>query len=324
MNKTVKIILYVLLALMALAILYRVVRLILLYFKVKKAFDVALSNTKYCPPQKICQPTNKELKQQLPNLQEPLEWNIEIAKYCSIIIYSISTGASNKVRPSYPAGLNVINEFYDNKSGPIFGSLLSDKNKNLWLSFRGTLSEQEWKQDTDFKQDPMFQPKQIKNFLKGLNQESSPSIHQGFVEVYMNFRDDLYKALEQYNPTKTTNLVVSGHSLGAAISTLVGADLRNSGYENVIVYNFASPKVGNHDFCHLVDQTLNLPVYRVVNISDIVPDLPLSVSPNIDSPNNPYMYEHCGTIIPFSSNRLSILNNHLIPVYMDGLANMPS
>jgi len=40
---------------------------------------------------------------------------------------------------------------------------------------------------------------------------------------------------------------VTGHSLGAAMSTFAAADLNNLGY-SVILYNYGSPRVGDNNF----------------------------------------------------------------------------
>ena len=47
---------------------------------------------------------------------------------------------------------------------------------------------------------------------------------------------------------KNKTIIVSGHRLGAAIATLVGIDLLQSGYTNIVVYSFASPRIGDNVF----------------------------------------------------------------------------
>ena len=138
---------------------------------------------------------------------------------------------------------------------------------------------------------------------------------------FLYFRNDLLSTIQQINPDKNKLIVISGHSIGAAVATLVGVDLAQSGYTNIVVYTFACPRIGDNTFKTIVDDTLKLPVYRVVNISDLIPNSPLSVQPNLNDPKNPYIYIHCGFLIPFQINRLSIENNHAIPAYMAGLEN---
>lgn len=68
-------------------------------------------------------------------------------------------------------------------------------------------------------------------------------------------------------------IVVTGHSLGAAIATLAAAQLRNSGY-TVALYNFGSPRVGGTKISSYIT---NQPGgnYRVTHWNDPVPKLPL-------------------------------------------------
>jgi predicted lipase len=190
------------------------------------------------------------------------------------------------------------------------------------ISFRGTLSSKEWEQDFTYQQESMFQKQTVKqitlDFLTTVSGKVA-NVHKGFVDVYMKFRNDLSSTLLKINPNKNKKIIISGHSLGAAISTIAGADLVQSGYKDVGVYNFASPRVGDQTFADLVNIELKLPVYRLVNISDMVPNMPPSVSPNFEDYDNPYMYVHCGKMVYFQINRLSVLNNHLIPAYMTGL-----
>lgn len=129
------------------------------------------------------------------------------------------------------------------------------------------------------------------------------------------FRKELLDTLLKIDKDKNKKIIVSGHSLGAGISTVVGADLANDGYK-VVVYNFASPRVGDQNFCKLIS-SLKLKIFRVV-----IPTLPPSVSPNFKDPENPYQYIHCGILKAFSDSWKSLLNNHLMGVYINALQNM--
>ena len=139
------------------------------------------------------------------------------------------------------------------------------------------------------------------------------------MDVYKNVKKDLEDILEKINSNKDKPIIIFGHSLGAAISTISGIDLFHKNY-SVVVYNYASPKIGNQSLCDIIDDSIN--VFRIVNTSDIVPNLPASVSPNFKDINKPYIYSHCGILKSFNDNWLSTLNNHLIPVYMKGLETM--
>jgi triacylglycerol lipase len=323
MNKYIK---HVLLTIVFSIIIYLIIKVIILYVKIKKAINISIVNSAFCKKER-CEPSSSQLVQSYPNNIDVNKWQLDVAKYCSVIIYSIEKAAQDKVKPLYPFKLSMVKELYDNKEDPIFGVIFTDDN-NIWISFRGSLTSNEWEQDFSYQQENMFKTAKHKQIQLDILQNTSKkaNVHQGFINVYMKFRDELLSTLKKLDKTK--NVIISGHSLGAAIATLVGIDIAQYGRKNVVVYNFASPRIGDNVFKSIVDNmygtNVSLPVYRVVNICDIVPSIPLSVTPNMDDKDNPYIYVHCGVIINFQQNRLSVLNNHIIPVYMKGLEDMHS
>jgi triacylglycerol lipase len=325
MNKNLKYFLIALLILIIAIILYFIIKFIIFYFNAKKALYNALTNSKYCGKED-CDPTPSQLIQTLPESININIWQQNVAKYCINIIYSIKIAALNKTKPIYPIDLISVKELYDNKNDPIFGTIFTQtQSDNIWISFRGSLTSNEWKEDFIMKQESLFQtPQNIKqvqlDFLTTSTGETA-NVHKGFVDIYTNFRNDLLSTIQQINTDKKKLIIISGHSIGAAVATLVAVDLAQSGYTNIVVYTFACPRIGDNTFKTIVDDTLKLPVYRVVNISDLIPNSPLSVQPNLNDTTNPYMYLHCGFLIPFQINRLSIKGNHGIPTYMAGLEN---
>jgi hypothetical protein len=78
------------------------------------------------------------------------------------------------------------------------------------------------------------------------------------------------------NPaTADYSLIVTGHSIGAAIATLAAAELRSLGYY-VDLYTFGSPRVGNAAFVDYVES--QSPAlgnnYRMTHLNDPVPQIP--------------------------------------------------
>lgn len=70
--------------------------------------------------------------------------------------------------------------------------------------------------------------------------------------------------------------VFTGHSLGAALSTIACHDqilLGNSPKAQTILYNFGSPRVGNYPYAQSVVDTIPV-IFRVVRYKDIVTHLP--------------------------------------------------
>lgn len=313
MDKTLKTVICLVVASLIFYLVYRIVKLLITYSETTSALSKSINNSNYCNTQR-CIPTASQLVEVLPITITTSEYQNDVAKYSSLIVYSIENGGETKTAPLYPAALTIVKELYTYSGDPVFGVIATTDN-TIWISFRGSFSYTDWKQDLEYKQEPLC--------LNSDFQFAQPTcpygkIHSGFANVYMTFRKELLESLALINPG-TKNIIISGHSLGAAVATLVGVDLAQFGYTNIAVYNFASPYVGDESFKELVDDTLKLPVYRIVNTCDIVPVLPLSVSPNFLDNSKPYIYVHCGIAKSFQKNRLSIVNNHLIPVYMEGL-----
>lgn len=298
-------------------IIYIIVKLILVYLKYKSAFNNVWFNTKYCG-EKICSSMSPIPKQ--PKDINLTEWNTDIAKYSAETVYRIEKASQDKVKINYLPELDVLKELYNNYEDPVFGSIMENSNA-IWISFRGTQTGTDFIQDLKVQQETYMDSSssgQVE-FKLFKNNNLKPLIHKGFMEIYDKFRKEILDTLEKYNPTKEKPIVVSGHSLGAAISTIVGFDLSQNNY-SVVVYNYASPRIGDKTLCELINNTLK--VFRVVNTADIVPNLPASVTPNFKDVDNPYIYVHCGILKSFTDNWFSMLNNHLIPVYMKALESM--
>eukprot|EP00330_Aristerostoma_sp_ATCC50986_P009396 CAMPEP_0114587870 /NCGR_PEP_ID=MMETSP0125-20121206/10720_1 /TAXON_ID=485358 ORGANISM="Aristerostoma sp., Strain ATCC 50986" /NCGR_SAMPLE_ID=MMETSP0125 /ASSEMBLY_ACC=CAM_ASM_000245 /LENGTH=361 /DNA_ID=CAMNT_0001783993 /DNA_START=69 /DNA_END=1154 /DNA_ORIENTATION=+ len=91
---------------------------------------------------------------------------------------------------------------------------------------------------------------------------------------------DRYKVVRQhflenithyYNQYSDYTFVITGHSLGAALSTHAALDVVLSNIiprEQVVVYNFGSPRVGNYAFAQKYDEVI-ITNWRVVHYNDI-------------------------------------------------------
>jgi triacylglycerol lipase len=88
--------------------------------------------------------------------------------------------------------------------------------------------------------------------------------------------------------------VVTGHSLGAALTTLFVMENDTKGKFDICnSCTFASPRVGNMEFVRTFNQ-LPIDSWRIVNLLDIVPKLPPHIPVLLD-------YDHVDTAYPFSS-----------------------
>jgi triacylglycerol lipase len=143
------------------------------------------------------------------------------------------------------------------------------------VTFRGTESVEDWLHNLDFVQEPY----QI--------DPAYGSVHKGFQLYYLTLRDSVLNLLNQADAA-CTRLIVTGHSLGAAISELAAPDLLKAGIRGLKpeVQNFAGPRVGAPDFAASFNRDIPT-CFRVVNIWDIVPRLPPLLLP-------PFLFEHVG------------------------------
>ena len=103
-------------------------------------------------------------------------------------------------------------------------------------------------------------------------------VHEGFLDqygaMYLHYLDEVEKAHEQYPQHR---LIVTGHSLGAALATLAAGDIRKLKdpwyLANTELYTYGSPRVGNEALARFLSNQSPLS-YRVTSMHDLVPRLP--------------------------------------------------
>ena len=80
------------------------------------------------------------------------------------------------------------------------------------------------------------------------------------------------------NKHGASEIIVTGHSLGGALSTLSGYFLRKKYGGMVKLYNFGCPRVGNESFYKKMKSMFGSTAYRVVHKDDIVPHWPKAIT----------------------------------------------
>ena len=114
-------------------------------------------------------------------------------------------------------------------------------------------------------------------------------VHSGFWSIYSSLRTSLLSAIGN------SDVIITGHSLGGALSTIASLDLPNV----IATYTFASPRVFNPLGASLVNS------FRTYNTEDIVPALPPAVFLE-------WEYAHPPTGgIPFTISDLTVDANHV-------------
>ncbi|CAM9163605.1 unnamed protein product [Ectocarpus sp. 4 AP-2014] len=137
-------------------------------------------------------------------------------------------------------------------------------------------------------------PSSVKNWIDDLEATTVPNtygglceqcqVHRGFLAAYDLVKDQVRYAIGQhmqYNPH--VQILITGHSLGAALAVLCFLDLRvnrglgqgpNSSVSFAPIYLFGSPRVGNEAFATLTTRP-GVSIFRLVHHRDPVPHLPL-------------------------------------------------
>lgn len=94
-------------------------------------------------------------------------------------------------------------------------------------------------------------------------------LHRGFCAAAGSVYDGILAALP-----KSARVVVSGHSLGGAVATIIADWLLSGGYQVETVITFGSPRVGNRAWARTYNRLLAERTYRIVNAGDPVPHVP--------------------------------------------------
>jgi hypothetical protein len=165
------------------------------------------------------------------------------------------------------------------------------------VAIRGTEGIHEWINDAEFLMVPC-------PFLAGAGHTED-----GFTAMYLSMTTSLdptcpslVKTLASLAfPRPVTSLTITGHSLGAAIATLLALDVAaNTQYKNPTVYTYASPRTGGPNFAATYNQVVP-DTYRIAGRLDLVPKLPL-----------PPLYEHVLGLFEINSVQLGILPKILV------------
>ena len=109
------------------------------------------------------------------------------------------------------------------------------------------------------------------------------NVHSGFTKAYDNCKHDLYSCinilLHKYNKRKKDiDLVIVGHSMGAALAILFVCDLYSCKvkFKNIKVYSLCSPRIGNKKFTEYFINNIckYCDFYNIKNKRDFVRFLP--------------------------------------------------
>mgnify|MGYP003328226683 CR=1 FL=1 len=126
----------------------------------------------------------------------------------------------------------------------------------LFVAFRGSSNLENWIDDAQFSHTCF---------------NNNICIDKGFHKLYEKLNQTIIKKLNKH---QNKNLLITGHSLGAALATLLTYEL-NKDY-NISLVTFGSPRVGNKEFVKDMLKHSFLS-NRVTHYFDIVPHLPQEI-----------------------------------------------
>jgi triacylglycerol lipase len=191
-------------------------------------------------------------------------------------------------------------------AGTVFGLIGNNPEpavKTAFVAFRGTQTQSEWLQNFNIVT-TAYRP--VPNF---------GDVHMGWMALYDTIRDSLASNLAAAC-AGCDQLVLAGHSLGAALAVLAAPDIVKNMPPKLEpkLTTFGGPRAGLHDFAVAFNTTIES-CFRVVNQFDVVPHLPLPF------PRLPY--EHVGVQIAVDSGGpIDQAYRHSLVAYRSGLDNL--
>lgn len=192
---------------------------------------------------------------------------------------------------------NPLNSF-DLRTLPFGFIAVNEKDKELYVALRGTMTSEEWRNNFAFKmtencpnsnilglvhrgfhsiftfgyQDTLRKPSntliRAKHFL---TRKKNSLVHQKTISI----SDSIFEAIVNNNWHKRGyRIFITGYSLGGALAMLAGQMLlsRDAKYVEILsICTFGAPRTGNEGFAAWFQ---SLDVVRYVNSEDIVPTMP--------------------------------------------------
>jgi len=180
------------------------------------------------------------------------------------------------------------------------GSIVYRPSKNeIVVGFRGSVYDKDWE----------------RNLQLDMLEEGNVRIHRGFKQRYQDIVSrendgqvlngmlhNILQVIDSENiDIHQTQMILTGHSAGAALATVTAFSLIRSSYFNlaenqICLVTFSSPRVGNDHFAKELERSLGiLNVLRFTCSSDTVPHVPLESSG----------YKHAGIEIPITLTEIA-------------------
>eukprot|EP00573_Skeletonema_grethae_P012825 CAMPEP_0201694300 /NCGR_PEP_ID=MMETSP0578-20130828/6621_1 /ASSEMBLY_ACC=CAM_ASM_000663 /TAXON_ID=267565 /ORGANISM="Skeletonema grethea, Strain CCMP 1804" /LENGTH=385 /DNA_ID=CAMNT_0048179969 /DNA_START=8 /DNA_END=1165 /DNA_ORIENTATION=+ len=172
----------------------------------------------------------------------------------------------------------------------VYGVVKDIVNKRVTVVFRGSTGgdTRDWQTNFTAQLEDLRTPKLLKGSLKGKLKERL-LVHRGFYEYIFNNSladgaqryDMILEDIKPFVEQEGYKLYVTGHSLGAALSSMLAFKLagKNKSWipKPVVCINYASPIVGTNGFrtaFTLLEKMGHVRYLRITNENDVVPTIP--------------------------------------------------
>ena len=275
--------------------------------------------------------------------QQKTEYNRAYSILFSILASSAAYAPEQGIEKTYLSshGWNFVpHQITDGKTTVHFitakGSM-ADGRPVFVISFRGSAEKKDWAADfmtgqVVFGGKTLEESERVAGMQPGGTKEKAavvqaakkagtktlPKVHKGFnsyadLALRMLLESSSYEFLQQYRGEKDARLLLTGHSLGGAVATIMGQRLIDFGFDpdRMQVITFGAPAVGNNAFKQMYGNRLDL--IRVTNTEDPVPLVLQGVLRN---------YRQFGEEVRFRIPKTFNNMNHFLHLYLDsGLQN---
>jgi len=189
-------------------------------------------------------------------------------------------------------------------------TLNKDDPSEIMITFRGTDIKNIKNNISNININPINYNIDLSGFKNLINSiGTSVGIHSGYYTMYTSVKDILYKKCNELIANGATKIFISGHSLGAGLSTICTFDFHanldklNIKPENINSVHIAGPPVGNRYFVNIYNKY----VLNTVNLYHINDPVPKMTSWIYESTKNNYV---------LISNKFSF-DAHMLEIYKD-------
>jgi hypothetical protein len=181
---------------------------------------------------------------------------------------------------------NIQLEFtYETKGSRVIGGYIEEYD-SIFISYRGSENIHNWLNNVEFS---LINPYDFNQSIK---------VEKGFYTEYDYTNEYVMEKIESLsNLYDTKSILITGHSAGAAMATLLTFDfiLDNPNRFTLSLITFGSPRLGNINFVDYFNEfsyKFLLFYYRVTHYYDIVPHLPQQFLGYLHIPNEIWYDEY--------------------------------